>query len=114
MSLWTKDEDAELKRLVALGLPWPEIDARFNHGADAARKRAIRAGFYDPPPRVRRGAPGGSSYIDHHSGEGVSHSWAAFTAERLAWLYGEGRAQTPAAVADLAAWDRLGTGRAAA
>ena len=116
MSLWTKDEDAELQRLIAMGLAWPAINARLGHGG-GARKRATRMGYYTPLPIARRGAGGGSSYIDHHCGEGVSHSWTAFTAERLAWLYGPDHATTRAVLnaADLAAWNRLGTreGRAA-
>lgn len=36
------------------------------------------------------------------------HSWADFTAARLEWLYGPGRADTPPARADVENWNRLG------
>lgn len=58
-----------------------------------------------------------SSYIDTKPGHGAQpidvHSWADFTAQRLAWLYGEGRSETPEARADTARWQNLGR-RAAA
>lgn len=58
-----------------------------------------------------------SSYIDHykprgghprHDGAHIVHSWADFTAARLEWLYGPGRADTPQARADVENWNRLG------
>ena len=66
-----------------------------------------------------------SSYIDHKEtravlydiGDGKKasvlepmtiHSWADFTASRLEWLYGPGRADTPQARADVENWNRLG------
>jgi len=74
-----------------------------------------------------------SSYIDHFEAvvakvdtvdggtacrtEGrLVHSWAAFTDARLAWLYGPDHAAERAldTALDLAAWNRLGAGRAAA
>ncbi len=56
-----------------------------------------------------------SSYKDHHMGPvrgndawTVTHSWDYFTRDRLEWLYGPGRAQTPEAKADLESWNNLG------
>lgn len=63
-----------------------------------------------------------SSYIDHYRlpakgelGWQLAYSWTEATAARLCWLYGEGRANTWQAKADLAAWNALGEpkGRAA-
>lgn len=63
------------------------------------------------------------TYIDHHAGPErdvvsatVTHSWRAFTDARLRWLYGDGHSveRRAATTADIAAWNRLGKGRAAA
>ncbi|MFN3582921.1 hypothetical protein [Phenylobacterium sp.] len=73
-----------------------------------------------------------SSYIDHYEGRietvpipggavahrttGVLiHSWDAFTDARLAWLYGPAHdvERAAASIADLEAWNRLGTRRVA-
>lgn len=44
-----------------------------------------------------------------HGGEDdAGHSWADFTRARMDWLYGAGRAASPQAQADVAAWNRLG------
>lgn len=55
------------------------------------------------------------TYLDHYAppregqwGWRIAHSWADFTAKRLDWNYGEGRAETPQARADLGSWNRLG------
>lgn len=60
-----------------------------------------------PEPRYVRGKS-----PDFH----VEHSWAQFTSDRLAWLYGERHTieRRAATTADIAAWGRLGAGRAAA
>lgn len=63
-----------------------------------------------------------SSYLDHATVENngafyereVTHSWGEYTRDRLTWLYGPGRRNSPEALADVAAWNRLGSGRAAA
>lgn len=64
-----------------------------------------------------------STYKDHYRlpeggevGMICTHSWADFTAARLAWLYGDKHAAKRAAktAADLASWNRLGAGRSAA
>lgn len=64
-----------------------------------------------------------SSYIDHHVGpvpnrisSDVTHSWSRFTEARMRWLYGDAHTieRRAAQVVDLAAWERLGSGRAAA
>lgn len=49
-------------------------------------------------------APGVDSHV-------ITHSWAKFTAARLAWLYGEAHfiERRPATQADIAAWRRLGS-----
>lgn len=67
-----------------------------------------------------------SSYRDHYrppvEGEfpwQVSHSWAEHTRRALEWRYGYARAaaivagRDPATQADVDAWNRLGTRRAA-
>lgn len=62
-----------------------------------------------------------SSYHDHKDalpgrvGFTVTHSWAEFTENRLAWLYGPNHAKERAArtQADIASWRRLGTRTAA-
>lgn len=61
-----------------------------------------------------------SSYIDHYrppvEGEmrwQIGLSWADYTARRLFWLYGAGRAETPQSLEDVRRWNALGR-RAAA
>lgn len=58
-----------------------------------------------------------STYIDsgsqparelYSTPEEPGQSWSAYTTARLNWLYGPGRAETPQARADLAAWNALG------
>lgn len=59
-----------------------------------------------------------SSYIDsgtqraralYNAPDEPGQTWSAFTEARLNWRYGPGRANTPQARADLAAWKALGT-----
>jgi hypothetical protein len=66
------------------------------------------------------GSQGASTYRDHHAAPHyvrgkhyvveVTHSWQAFTEDRLFWLYGPNyRAERQAmTTADIAAWNRLG------
>lgn len=64
------------------------------------------------------------TYIDHYEARAAkgrggdfervcTHSWAEFTAKRLAWLYPDQDRSTQQQ-ADLAAWNRLGAGKEAA
>lgn len=64
-----------------------------------------------------------SSYIDHYrlpqageKGWAIDVSWREVANARLRWLYGDEHVITRRAAtqADIAAWNRLGSGRAAA